>query len=376
MQIDHKQFAQLLTIMTLNCFACYAPVYSEATRCGHVGDCPPGRACVAGYCTTAPIISDAASDVDGIVAIDSMVADSPLPAPRQSCAQLESTCGPDGVDSCCTSIFVAGGSFYRRSDVADRRNSLFPASISDFTLDKYEVTVSRFRAFVNAGMGTQTMAPIAGAGAHPRIPGSGWDVTWNMNLAPDIATLKMALVPPAGAASWTDTMGENEHKPINYVTWYEAFAFCIWDGGYLPTEAEWNYAASGGDEQRAYPWSSPADSLMADCMYANYLWLSDIHPSYCVGAVNNVGTESPKGDGRWGHSDLAGNVGEWLLDWAGIVPVPCSDCANLTPGPDSYRINRGGTYANVADRLRNYNADAGPPYYRYPEVGFRCARAQ
>ncbi len=47
--------------------------------------------------------------------------------------------------------------------------------------------------------------------------------------------------------------GSNENQPINCVTWYEAFAFCISDGGYLPTAAEWNYAAAGGSDQRAYP---------------------------------------------------------------------------------------------------------------------------
>ncbi|WP_438023210.1 formylglycine-generating enzyme family protein [Sorangium sp. So ce233] len=51
-------------------------------------------------------------------------------------------------------------------------------------------------------------------------------------------------------------MGENEARPIRCVSWSVAFAFCAWDGGRLPTEAEWNHASAGGSEQREYPWGN------------------------------------------------------------------------------------------------------------------------
>ncbi len=64
--------------------------------------------------------------------------------------------------------------------------------------------------------------------------------------------------------------GATKTKPINCLDWYTAFAFCAWDGGRLATEAEWNYAASGGSEHRYYPWSKPATSTAIDDSYAVY----------------------------------------------------------------------------------------------------------
>ena len=55
--------------------------------------------------------------------------------------------------------------------------------------------------------------------------------------------------PVSGSAS-------QENLPINCVDWAEAYAFCIWDGGFLPSEAEWEYAAAGGSLQLDYPWGS------------------------------------------------------------------------------------------------------------------------
>ena len=213
----------------------------------------------------------------------------------------------------------------------------YPATVSDFRLDKYEVSVGRFREFVTAGQGTSTRPPSSGA-ASRELNGNadqgGWDASWNPNLVENSAALVAAMKCDVTYQSWIDTpAGVSETLPMNCVTWYEAFAFCAWDGGFLPTETEWNYAATGGDEQRAYPWSSPAGSTLIDCGHADY------NPSYpngpsCNGsaATNRVGSESPQGDSRWGHSDLGGNVDEWVLDWFASYENPCDDCAKPNSG--------------------------------------------
>jgi formylglycine-generating enzyme required for sulfatase activity len=306
-----------------------------------------------------------------------------VPGNLPSCTGLAVNCGSGLNDSCCSSPVVNGGTYYRSYDVAtDGKypSQSNPATVSDFRFDRYEVTVGRFRKFVNAGKGTQASPPPSGAGANPYIAGSGWDSSWNASLLADTATLtgSSGVNCDATYQTWTASAGSNEDKPINCVSWFEAFAFCAWDQGFLPTEAEWNYAAAGGSDQRAYPWSNPPASVAIDCSYANY-HINNPAGTYCVngttGAANNVGSESPKGDGKWGQSDLAGNVSEWNLDWyAATYTNPCADCANLTPSSNS-RVMRGASFdsANPSDlRASSRNTVA----YRNVGTGFRCARAK
>lgn len=287
-------------------------------------------------------------------------------------------CGPDNED-CCAARTVVGGTYQRGFDGAQSLDHAYPATVSDFALDRYLVTVGRFRAFLDAGGGTRQRPPPPGDGAHPLIPGSGWKSKFDTALEADRATLSRNLrCDDEHTSSWTEEPGPNENLPANCVSWFEAFAFCAWDGGRLPTEAEWNYAAAGGAEQRAYPWSRwPGDER--------------IDPSFAVYAqprVKPVGSHSPAGDGRWGQADLAGNVWEWMLDAAGTgrllptegarvddpagYPMPCEDCIS-TAGPN--RVLRGAGFGIPAPALRTSVRRADPPNERAHVFGLRCARA-
>ncbi len=287
----------------------------------------------------------------------------------QSCkaggAGAGNNCGASGTEDCCASAFVAAGSFHRDNDTS------YPATVSAFRLDKYEITVGRFRAFVNAGMGTQATPPAAGSGANPNVTDSGWDASWNASLESTAGDLDSAVQCSSEYQTWT---AKHDELPMNCITWFEAFAFCIWDGGRLPTELEWNYAAAGGSEQREYPWGSAAPAANTTlAVYGCYRGGGDAES--CTGVLNIAPVGSAMaGNGKWGQSDLAGNMMEWNLDWyAETYPLSsCTNCVNISSA--SHRMLRGGGFYDAASNLPSSYRYGGTPSLRSLNHGARCSR--
>jgi formylglycine-generating enzyme required for sulfatase activity len=265
------------------------------------------------------------------------------------------------------------------------------ASISTFFLDKYDVTVGRFRQFVNAvvppgdGEVPHGYVPPAGSGRHTHLNGGlgllntatglpgepGWLSKDNAYLTPTNTNLTTC----EPWATWTPLAGARENLPINCVNWYEAYAFCIWDGGFLPTDAEWEYAISGGSEQREYPWgATPPETDIEYAIHGD--WPNCYYPSdvsTCIGVANiaPVGT-AKRGASRWGQLDLEGEVENWTLDRYGTF-TPCADCALLMDSELEDRGAWGGNFYSRATTLRRGHRYA--PTGRALQVGFRCARS-
>jgi formylglycine-generating enzyme required for sulfatase activity len=317
-----------------------------------------------------------------------------------SCAALDgglgSACGA-AHDSCCTSIDVAGGPYFRAYDpvvdggiqtVGDGGATDLgdPASVSGFRLDKYEVDVGRFRQFVTAWNGGWT--PTSGSGKHVHLNGGlglldtapaadagspyelGWDPSYDTSVTPTGVELGCS-----SAATWTPNPASNENLSMNCVNWYEAYAFCIWDGGFLPSEWEWEYAAAGGAEQREYPWGSAAPGTTST--YAIYGCDYPSASGTCSGTTINiapVGTAT-LGAGAWGQLDLGGNVWEWGLDAQEGYAYPCIDCASVAWTGTPNHVYRGGAYQSPGpDDLSPPVRSGDGPAKRQSAVGFRCAR--
>ncbi|MBN2574473.1 MAG: formylglycine-generating enzyme family protein [Deltaproteobacteria bacterium] len=166
--------------------------------------------------------------------------------------------------------------------------------------------------------------------------------------------------------------GVHENHPVNHVNWAQAKAFCDWIGGRLPSEAEWDYAASSRGTH-VYPWGNQ-DTCAGVVKFQVY----DPH-GRC--GDENSGTSPvcsrPSGNSKQGLCDLMGNVWEWLADK--VHPNYCGAPADgmvwtggSKGGEAGRRMARGGSwrdeYTHVGMRV-SVPADRGDM-----DLGFRCVR--
>jgi formylglycine-generating enzyme len=315
-------------------------------------------------------------EIDTSLEDTSMVADTaPTPDPwvSTSCIELG-----------CDAKFVPGGVFRMgRANVGEEDDACrdwstpyclpeeipeHDVEVADFFLDTYEVTVARFKKFVDGYPGSK---PAAGAGEIAGVANSGWQLSWNTNLPADQNALKTSLSCFGTATFRADS--NNDNKPINCVDWYVAFAFCVWEGGRLPTEAEWEYAAAGGIENRVVPWGSEIpkiDRAIFGCLTTG---------GTCVitdsSNISEVGGRL-NGAGKWGHQDLAGNLWEWTFDlYAGYTTAKCVHPCVVATSTKIERMHRGGDFNDAAGGMRSARRANGDPAVRGGTIGLRCAKS-
>lgn len=330
-----------------------------------------------------------------------------VPEPRSCClgknaygglAGTDKTCGPDHNEECCGIDDVPTSTFNRMNDPT------LPATVPGFHLGRYLVTTARLKVWMDEGGGLQANAPPVspnpGSGAHPvaeLAAVTGWQSDWNPGgkacggvgcLAADASELATRVYKdPAsdGPGCTLDHYPDHPNYPASCIGYYEAVAFCAWDGGYLITEAQYESALRGGTDQRQYAWGSDAPDTLdrsVHCLNGGGIWNDDL---WCTNPSQNPFAQdvgySRNGQGKYGTYDLQGNLLNITADEQGDMPATCTnDCVNRpTPTPNR-EVARGISYA--------YPNNLGPDAYtdmisKRPvtgrknfwgaNFGFRCA---
>ena len=244
-------------------------------------------------------------------------------------------------------VFVEGGTFVMGNNDLFTRENESPAhtvTVSDFYIGKYEVTNAQYCEFLNE------------KGNHS-YDGVDWI---NLNRS---CGYERCRIYKRGGKFYVESGYEN--YPVDYVTWYGAKAYCDWlsektgETYRLPTEAEWEYAARGGNKSLGYKYSGSDNKKEVAWYTAN-----------SRGHIHEVGTKMPN---ELGIYDMNGNVKEWCYDWYSCY----SNYSQTDPkGPDygRFKVFRGGSWYSSGNKLRlTYREYCYPTSYGNL-IGFRVCK--
>ena len=149
---------------------------------------------------------------------------------------------------------------------------------------------------------------------------------------------------------------EKEIHPVTYVTWYGANAYCEWKGGFLPSEAQWEFAANGGVKELRFAGSNNLEDIA---------WYNE----------NTRSTQpvATKTSNEYGIYDMSGNVMEWVNDWYKSYPTGDPEVDPKGPKKSKYKVTRGGAWNRGADFSTTIKRYPLNPGYSDSNLGFRCA---
>lgn len=258
----------------------------------------------------------------------------------------------------------------------DGEGPIRSVTIDPFYLDICAVTNAEFAKFVKA-TGYKTEAELF-----------GWSFVFHLFVTEENAqniTQTVMDTPwwwAVDGACWKSPEGPNSHiktrwnHPVIHISWNDAVAYCEWAGKRLPTEAEWECAARGGQESLRYPWGN---HLTPDNQHLCNIW-QGVFPDTNTQEDGYIGTAPvmsfpPNGYGLY---NISGNVWEWCADW--FSPDYHTNSSNQNPtGPPNgqARSMRGGSYLcheSYCNRYRVAARSANTPDSSTGNLGFRCAR--
>ncbi len=214
------------------------------------------------------------------------------------------------------------------------------ARLSAFAIDTTEVSIAEFERFVKEG-------------------GYGEPELWSQ------AGRAWLKANPQGAGEAQRAAGRIATHPVVAVTWYEADAYCRWAGGSLPTEAQWEVAACGGDG-RIYPWGADPQ-VNTEAMEGK--------PRKPVDSVGTSPVDQglPGTAGPFGLVHASGNAWEWTSGWYHADGASLQGADPQGPAEGSWRTLRGDSFLNMLSYNTCAHREPARPERVAFTVGFRCA---
>ena len=291
-------------------------------------------------------------------------------------------------------IWIPGGNFLMGSNSFYREERpVRPAHVDGFWIDTYPVTNAEFRKFVEAtGYVTYSERPpnpsmYPDADPEMLVPGS---LVFKKPDRPVNLRNNLAWWEYRPGADWRHPQGPEsslegrEDHPVVHVAYEDALAYAAWAGKELPTEAEWEFAARGGLEGKAYPWgdaSNPDGRFMANTWQGHFPYQNSADDGF--EGTSPVDAFPPNG---YGLFDMVGNTWEWTSSPFDAAPVQQGaaqpqSCCHTSAGDDRAvrRVVKGGSHLCAPNYCLRYRPSA-----RQGEtvdsstchIGFRCVVRQ
>jgi len=309
-------------------------------------------------------------------------------------------------------IYLPGGTFQMGSNATNVPANERPArlvTVNGFWIDVTPVTNREFRKFVNAtGYRTTAERPLNWEELRQQLP-PGTPKPPDSQLAPGSLVFQKTRGPVnlsdfsqwwrwTPDASWRQPEGPGSSiknrmdHPVVHISWFDANAYAQWAGKRLPTEAEWEYAATAGSGKSRFPWGDefrPEGQFMANTWTGTFPYENTAEDGFVATAP--VASFPPN---NFGLYDMAGNVWNWcsdLYDAAVHLKAAQSEdkrcCINPTGPETTYdpsrpylqiqRVIKGGSFLCHVDYCESYRPSArrgNTPDSSTNHTGFRLAR--
>jgi formylglycine-generating enzyme required for sulfatase activity len=276
-------------------------------------------------------------------------------------------------------VLLTGGTFRMGTEDPggfreDGEGPVRDVTVSPFWIDVHAVTNERFAAFVD------------GTGYVTEAERFGWSYVFAGFLP---AALRRGAARPEQTPWWCGVEGaywrapegpgsgvaDRGDHPVVHVSWHDAQEYCRWAGTRLPTEAEWEYAARGGLDQRRYPWGdelTPGGEHRCNIWQGHFPTKNTAEDGYRGTAP--VDAYEPNG---FGLHNMSGNVWEWCADWWGTDHGGRPRTNPQGPERGTSRVMRGGSYLchrSYCNRYRVAARTSNTPDSSTGNLGFRTVR--